>query len=666
MDNKVKTLKNIRALNAINAITNTDFHHSIMNRPINDSNNFDNLEFIEQKIIFTSNNITNIPLKYDHQLFDVQPLHIQSFNSEPIDIHPFDDQSFINIQPIDIQSFNQKSFYYPQNNTKPIDTKPIDTKPIDTKPIDTKPIDTKPKKLIFKSAFENYINISLPSDKILYNPKEQKSDQNPEPIRILHNVNEPNTYQSQKKDKNPIDKLINVYMNEIPNNIKNKHKIPDDFNPIIYKRLNSDLINMNIKELLNHYLEYGINENREYKIDLPDNFNANTYKELNNDLIDLSEEELKLHYIKHGFIECRQYIKSKTYELFQLVNSDFEQNYEKYYTEANMVYIIGSINHGGGMAKYYYDLITHYESKKFRFINNKNLLNKINFKSTDIVLIKNLLDCDILLDDLVKKTFNDALLVLTIHDFIWLSGNYNMFTNLIHSSYLNQNTNVTKLLVEFFNKINMIIHSTNFTYNAYSKVIENKNFILINHPDIVNSTIIKTIPKIENNTINLLVPSKYYILKGAEYINKLIRKYSTHKDHIIKFYLIGDTFFNSVECSNCINLPEYDENEFFNIIKKESIHGLIYLNKFGESWSYCLTKGLISGLPIYYSQNGSYSERMANIDHYFGTIESNYENDFAFYLDYIIKYQSETPNTNSYDNLIMVYPKIYDMIFKKN
>jgi hypothetical protein len=127
MDNKVKTLKNIRALNAINAITNTDFHHSIMNRPINDSNNFDNLEFIEQKIIFTSNNITNIPLKYDHQLFDVQPLHIQSFNSEPIDIHPFDDQSFINIHPfddqsfiniqpidihpIDIQSFNQKSFY---------------------------------------------------------------------------------------------------------------------------------------------------------------------------------------------------------------------------------------------------------------------------------------------------------------------------------------------------------------------------------------------------------------------------------------------------------------------------------------------------------------------------------------------------------------------------
>ena len=83
-------------------------------------------------------------------------------------------------------------------------------------------------------------------------------------------------------------------------------------------------------------------------------------------------------------------------------------------------------------------------------------------------------------------------------------------------------------------------------------------------------------------------------------------------------------------------------------------------------WLHCLTKGIISGLPIYYSLNGAYLERIINFDNYIGTIEMNFETDFAYYLDYIILNQSNEPNANSYDDLIMVFPKIYDMIFKTN
>ena len=452
------------------------------------------------------------------------------------------------------------------------------------------------------------------------------------------------------------------YLIELPD----KNELPTYFNPIVYKRLNYDLNNLNVKELINHYLRFGIDEKRKYKIDLPLDFNPNIYKELNVDLVNMSDEDLKTHYIKYGFIENRRYMVSKKYYFFAELNANFENDYQNYEKESNMVYIIGCMFQED-IDKYYYDLITHYSAKKFKFINNKSLFDKINFKSTDLILIKNFLNIDITVEDILNKNFNGAFSVITIHDFVWLSGNNNMFTNLVHSAYLNPNLKLSNKLIEFFNRMNIIIHPSNFTYNIYSKYFDSQNFKLISHPDIISTNLtIKIIPKIENQIINIMIPSQFNIVKGAEYINKLMRKYKSYKNHIIKFHIIGDTFFNSIECSNCVNLPEYDENEFFDMIKKYNIHGLIYLNKLGETWSYCLTKGIISGLPIYYSLNGAYLERIINIDNYFGTNEAKLEADFANYLDYIISNHSSALNTNSYDDLIMIFPKTYDMIFKTN
>jgi hypothetical protein len=209
--------------------------------------------------------------------------------------------------------------------------------------------------------------------------------------------------------------------------------VPCDFNPIIYKRLNNDINNLNIKELINHYLQHGIDEKRKYKIELPLDFNPKIYRELNVDLVNISDEDLKTHYIKHGFIENRQYLKSNKYYLLTEQNADFENDYKSYETDQNMVYIIGCMFQED-IDKYYYDLITHYSAKKFRFITNKSLFEKINFKSKDVILIKNLLNIDISVGDIFNKTSNGAFTVITIHDFVCLSGNNNMFTSLVHSA----------------------------------------------------------------------------------------------------------------------------------------------------------------------------------------------------------------------------------------
>jgi hypothetical protein len=89
--------------------------------------------------------------------------------------------------------------------------------------------------------------------------------------------------------------------------IKENSKLPDDFDPIIYKNLNSDLVHLNNEELINHYINYGINEKRIYKSKLPKDFDAKKYKKLNPDLVHLNKKELIEHYLNYGINEKRIY-----------------------------------------------------------------------------------------------------------------------------------------------------------------------------------------------------------------------------------------------------------------------------------------------------------------------------------------------------------------------
>ena len=74
-----------------------------------------------------------------------------------------------------------------------------------------------------------------------------------------------------------------------------KTYLPNDFIPEIYKKINSDLINLNNdKDIINHYLQEGYFENRIYKINLPDDFIPEIYKKLNNDLENLVSNKYEL------------------------------------------------------------------------------------------------------------------------------------------------------------------------------------------------------------------------------------------------------------------------------------------------------------------------------------------------------------------------------------
>jgi hypothetical protein len=88
-------------------------------------------------------------------------------------------------------------------------------------------------------------------------------------------------------------------------------------------------------------------------------------------------------------------------------------------------------------------------------------------------------------------------------------------------------------------------------------------------------------------------------------------------------------------------------------MSKHNFHCLLHLNKYGETYSYALTKSIYSGLPILYNNIGSFKYRIPiDTPHYKKVTdnENDYNNNellfntFETMLDYIIE------NNGLFDN----------------
>ena len=121
--------------------------------------------------------------------------------------------------------------------------------------------------------------------------------------------------------------------------------LPDDFDPEIYKNLHKDLKNMGNIDAINHYINFGKREKRNYKknnkkskefknnlkyYNEPDSdFDVKIYKELNKDLQYLTDGEAIYHYLTYGINEKRKYIKKdkkkeKDIIIFNGLPTDFD------------------------------------------------------------------------------------------------------------------------------------------------------------------------------------------------------------------------------------------------------------------------------------------------------------------------------------------------------
>lgn len=103
------------------------------------------------------------------------------------------------------------------------------------------------------------------------------------------------------------------------------YKLPDDFDPIMYKRLNPDLMNLSNNDLKNHFINFFFKENRKYKF--PEDFNHSFYNKIYFNNINMNNYELEDHFINIGSKRNFMYKIPKDFNVihYRKLNQDLDK-----------------------------------------------------------------------------------------------------------------------------------------------------------------------------------------------------------------------------------------------------------------------------------------------------------------------------------------------------
>lgn len=311
-----------------------------------------------------------------------------------------------------------------------------------------------------------------------------------------------------------------------------------------------------------------------------------------------------------------------------------------------VVYIISGLS-GGGSYKYFQDLIKIYIGP-FVLINTKHNLSKYVYTSSDILFVQHLLFTDISVRDLLKINCRT---IITLHDFSWFPNALNIDDKSKHyeNAYLNLMQSFNSEHIALFRRAEVVICPSEFIMSKYELYLC-ANYKLIPHIDLTTDYTTKCIPPVEF-TINIGVFHAQCVYKGSEYV-KYLKNINIHKKKNIRFVHF-----------------KYSENELYDLIEKHNIHGILVLNKYGETYCYALTKYINSGLPIFYNNIGSFKERIPKKDHYIvcqnsESVSLNKQfiiNRFVHFLDYILDNQGKY-NIKNYNTTIS-RSAYYDTLF---
>ena len=156
----------------------------------------------------------------------------------------------------------------------------------------------------------------------------------------------------------------------------------------------------------------------------------------------------------------------------------------------------------------------------------------------------------------------------------------------------------------FLNTADFVICPSNFVFSHYQKQFITK-IKQVPHIDYTNT---RNRPRRQeiDKFINLGIIHDYSEYKGEEIYNILKHSFQNIEidNKIVKFITLGK------------ETEYYHEDEYFQLIKKHKIHALLYLNKYGETWCYSISKALKTGLPIIYNNIGAFKERIKPNNYY--------------------------------------------------
>lgn len=243
-------------------------------------------------------------------------------------------------------------------------------------------------------------------------------------------------------------------------------------------------------------------------------------------------------------------------------------------------------------------------------------------------------------------------IIIPIHDWYWFVYPLRKDGSTeFHNKYLSIDNSfiIEDTVLDLFQVCYKIICPSKFVFDIIKPFYSNSNLYISQWIDydlnnMKDYSILKN--AISNDTVNIACLTDPSIYKGKEQVEYLQKNVSKYNNVNITFMCIDRP------------IPRYQDDLYFfiNHIKKYNIHGLLHLNKWGETYGYALTKSLLSGLPILYNNIGSFKERIPKNEEKYvinGETETDYSNmelltkHFMTFIDYIIT--NNGSNYNSYN-----------------
>lgn len=336
------------------------------------------------------------------------------------------------------------------------------------------------------------------------------------------------------------------------------------------------------------------------------------------------------------------------------------------------IFIISNIFSGGAF-KYICDIIDTFSIFfiNFYLIKNKEDYNKIKnmIKPNDKIIFQYLFDSDFKIDDIIKMVQTHKLeLIIPVHDNYFMNNNEHdlyHYSTKVHHFFDLINENIKLLFLE----AKYIIFPSKYIFSIFSNcLLKNTPNDIINeifkkcqvfyHIDYFNEHNLYTPPILNQINIGIITNNTFY--KGNNLIENLT-KITNHNKYEVHFYFYNDSKINK---KNVHNMGKYYENEIYQKLINDNIHGLLFLNNYPETYSYALTKGINIGLPILYTNNGAIHERLGEINNerFIPTNNNDLNMKFTQFLDYILNNKKKFSQTPSI-NITKTIPKIYNNIF---
>jgi len=271
------------------------------------------------------------------------------------------------------------------------------------------------------------------------------------------------------------------------------------------------------------------------------------------------------------------------------------------------IYIVNNIPEGGAL-KYIKDIQDTFSSRDFIVIKSKMSLQaaKTSISHKDVLIVNHFLHSGIQPEDIISiKRVTRVKLILVAHDFYMLHPKHGPDEPRVHGGY-SLEVEHNHVIAKLFAICDHVVYPSDFSLQQFKKFYPHQNGMSL-YPidDVPVDTVVSRPIILSDRIINVGALYGLSVYKGVHLTRYLEATYPHYKGYKINFLVPG------------WNIPKYQESDknegFFSVVRKQRIHGLLYLSRWGETYSYTMTKYLGTGLPILYNNFGAFPERMNHI-----------------------------------------------------